>query len=486
MWALSRQKQSEDIIGTKLCRPAGGSSSGSASGSGSASNPYSADRTVRWVPFTRSRSTCTSTSAPATNELRFALCGKEGITRTGSARRGRPAPRVGSSDAKTFDSSGALNEAVSEGTVRISSIAVGPTGWTYMGLSSPVNLSDTSSGSGTTCAFVRVREATGVPECVDSTVLSVSDIQFDNSARVYYRGSNGTSNVLRRNSDGVIVDLVTSQTTLGSFIALEDGTVVITGSSSGGGWLRWLSTSLVVTQILNQSPTWIKQFPDGNVYFGVNCCDVKGPVRRFIAESKTLDPIPWVRDDCIGTQATNYKANYDTSPGYFYTCLNVSFTGNRVGLCATESNAGYCNNGLSWLSNIIVTQSGIAYGVGGSGMRKTLMQMWPEVKPTSTQISDVRSIKEAGSHFVITGTNSAGQFLTTAYDPATDTERALISTSSQTEIYNLAYSASTGEIFFDGLRFSNNTYVVGKVNVVTGALNYLGTTTTAFSDFQAF
>ncbi len=480
---LSRdfQKKANGKLQT-ACKATNGSGSGSGTGSGT--RP-SYDKAVRWVPFVRSRSSCESTSAPATNELRFALCGKEGITRAGGTRSSGLTTRAGSSDAKTFDNSGTFSDAASEGSASIGKIAVGPTGWTYMGLTSPVNLADTSSGGGTLCAFIRVRESTGVPSCVDSTIRNVSDIQFDNSGRVYYRGQVGSSNALRRYWDGVIVDLITSQATLGGFIALEDGTVLLTGSSAGGAWLRWLSTSLELNTILNTGPTWIKQFPDGNVYFGVACCDVTGPVRRFIAETKTLDPVPWVRDSCSGSQATNWKSNYDNSPGYFYTCTGNQFSGDRVGDCASQSNLSYCSNGLSQVSNLVVTQSGTVYGLAGWSNSR-LMQMWPAVKPASTQITTVRSMREAGTLFILSGTNSAGQFVTTAYDPVTDTERTLISTSSQTEIYNLAYSSSTDEVFFDGLRFSTNSYVIGKVSVFSGAVTYLGTTTTSFSDFQAF
>ena len=137
------------------------------------------------------------------------------------------------------------------------------------------------------------------------------------------------------------------------------------------------------------------------------------------------------------------------------------------------------------MTSFVVTQSGTVFALAGIANRR-LIKMWPDVAPATTAVTRVTSMREAGNMFVITGTNSSGTYITTAYDPATDSERTLISPSSEVEIYNMAYSSSTGEIFFDGLRFSNNAYVIGKVNVSTGAITYLGTTLTSFSDFQAF
>lgn len=479
--ALSLNKKTASLKGGNTCSSlnaamlATGGSGGSAGSSGGGSVarlPF--DRTVRWTPFTRSRSSCQSAGAPATNELRFALCNKEGIARTGSARRGRPAPRSGSSDAKTFDSSGVLSDAVTEGNVTIGTVAVGPTGWTYMGLSNPRNLADTSSGSGTLCAFIRVREATGVPECVDSTVRNVSEIQFDNSGGAYYRGTNGAgTGVLRSYLDGVVTNLVTSSSTLSSYAVMADGTVVMSGQTSGGsGWVRWVDSSGTLHNIFaTNEATFVRLFPDGNIYIGIWSTSNRMGVNRFLAASKELDPNPWISGNTNGQQTSSGWTPYWAADEI---CRSVS------------PQDTFCGNYGTRISNWQITQSGKVIAVTDPFPRGRLMEYWPDVKYLNSAVTSVQKLAPAGNKFAVSGTNEIGQNVLTLYDPESDTERTLISPANETEIYNLAYSSSTGELFFDGLRFSNNTYVIGKVNVSTGAISYLGSALTSFNDFQAF
>lgn len=453
---------------------AGGTSSASGSagalggGGGPAARPWF-DRTVRWVPFTRSRSACVTTPNPNSN-LRFAVCGKEGIVMSGSARRSRPTGRSGSSNVKTFDSSGNFQEAVSQGNVTISKIAVGPTGWTYMSLGSAVNVPD---GSGSvSCSFIRIREATGVPECVDSTVSGVSEIQFDDAGGVVYRGSNGANTVLRRASAGVVSNLITSSATIESYAVMADGAVVMSGrTNNNSGWVRWVDTDGVLRNIFaNNNATFVKLFPDGNVYFGIWSTSNRMGINRFLAASKTLDPNLWLSGNTNGQQVTNYFGASE--------------------LCDFMSpQTAFCGFYGTYVSNWQVTQAGQVIAVadcGGGCAIPRLMQYWPEVKYLNTAVTSVTKLAPAGSRFAVSGTNEVGQNILTLYDPASDSERTLIGPSQETEIYHLAYSSSTEEIFFDGLRFSNNSYVMGKVNVTTGQLTYLSTTNMSFEDFQAF
>jgi hypothetical protein len=406
--------------------------------------------------------------------LRFSLCGKEGIAKAGSARSGRPAPRAGSSDVKTFDNSGTFTDAVSEGSINVSTIAIGPTGWTYMGLSNPVNLSNTSSSGGTLCAFVRIREATGVPSCVDETVRSVSEIQFDNSGGAYYRGSSSSgTGVLRSYADGAVTNLITSSATLGSYAVTADGTVVMSGQTSGGaGWVRWVDASATLRNIFaTNSATFVRLFPDGNVYIGNWSTGNRMGVNRFLASTKELDPNPWISGNTNGQQSKEGWTPYWSADEI---CASVS----------TQDT--FCGHYGTFVSKWQVTQSGKVIALTTGSPRGRLLQYWPDVKYLNTAVSSVQHLAPAGNKLAVSGTNDVGQNILTLYDPESDTEQTLIGAASETEIYNLAYSSGTGELFFDGLRFSNNTYVVGKVNVSSGAITYLGTTLTSFSDFQAF
>jgi hypothetical protein len=450
-----------------------GSAAPSAGNSGSAGSGASAriwfDKTVRWVPFTRTRSACVSTPNP-NSDLRFSVCGREGIVKSGSARRGRFNTRTGSSNVLTFDSTGSLQEAVSQGNISVSTFAVGPTGWTYMGLGSPVSVPG-SAGS-VSCSFIRVREATGVPECVDENVTAVAEIQFDDTGGVVYRGSNGSSTVLRRESAGAVSNLITSSATIEHFAAMADGSVVMSGrTNSSSGWVRWVDTDGVLRNIFsNNSATFVKLFPDGNVYFGIWSTSNRMGINRFLFESKTLDSNMWLSGNTNGQQVTSY----------FGAAEICDFT---------QVQTAFCGFYGTFVSSWHVTQSGQVIAVsdcGGGCSIPRLMQYWPEVKYLSTAVTSVGHLAPAGAKFAISGTNDTGQNILTLYDPAADSERLLIGASQETEIYHLAYSSSTDEIYFDGLRFSNNSYVMGKVSATTGQLTYLTTTNISFEDFQAF
>jgi len=155
-------------------------------------------------------------------------------------------------------------------------------------------------------------------------------------------------------------------------------------------------------------------------------------------------------------------------------------------ICPGNPNLYFCSTHVD-AKDFRVTQSGRVIAMAGNtGPGYVLAEYWPNPRVITTSVTTVQKVLDAGTSLVVYGVNSVGQSITIVYDPESGAERTLIPASSQTEIYNLAYSASTGEVFFDRLRFSDNSYVVGKVNVASGGLTYLGTTTTSFSDFQAF
>ena len=53
------------------------------------------------------------------------------------------------------------------------------------------------------------------------------------------------------------------------------------------------------------------------------------------------------------------------------------------------------------------------------------------------------------------------------YDPVKGSETVLVGNGGEVEIYNVRWSPSNDRIYFDGLRFSDNKYVLGYVNNTT-------------------
>ena len=90
------------------------------------------------------------------------------------------------------------------------------------------------------------------------------------------------------------------------------------------------------------------------------------------------------------------------------------------------------------------------------------------------------------SYIILSGTDDSGKNLTTLYNSTTDSEQTLIPTSNEIEVYRLNYVASSNKIMFDGLRFSDNKYVLGQVDINTGLVTASQTGSSKLVDFQTF
>jgi hypothetical protein len=114
------------------------------------------------------------------------------------------------------------------------------------------------------------------------------------------------------------------------------------------------------------------------------------------------------------------------------------------------------------------------------------VQYFPNVVGASTSVKNVGVMEPALSSLILTGTNSAGLNITTLYDTSSDTEQVLIPDSNEIEVYHLNYVASTNKVMFDGLRFSDNKYVIGQVDLGTKVISASQTGSLKLLDFQTF
>jgi hypothetical protein len=89
-------------------------------------------------------------------------------------------------------------------------------------------------------------------------------------------------------------------------------------------------------------------------------------------------------------------------------------------------------------------------------------------------------------YIILSGTDLNGKNITTIYNTSTDTEQVLIPASTEIEVYHLNYVASTNKIMFDGLRFSDNKYVIGQVDLNTKVVSASQTGSSKLLDFQTF
>jgi len=65
-------------------------------------------------------------------------------------------------------------------------------------------------------------------------------------------------------------------------------------------------------------------------------------------------------------------------------------------------------------------------------------------------------------------------------------ERELIGPDNEIEIYHLNYVADGNKILFDGLRFSDNQYVIGEYDLTTNQLSVVSAGSTKWAGLQSF
>jgi hypothetical protein len=311
---------------------------------------------------------------------------------------------------------------------------------------------------GTLCALAEVNSLTGVATCVDSTIESVAltilnsdspPIQFDAQGNVYYTGMSNSKFVLRKSVNGTTTDIINDNITLGAFIVLPDGTVILKGTtqSSMTSWLRRLGQNGALSNIALQGTwvTFVARFPDGNIYFGNQSNgQVSDAIKRFLTSSQMLDSRDWLSG-----------LRYTTSTA-FNILPNCSLGQSSKQICYSPSS----------ISKVFTTTDNRVFGLSNfGGTTNDLVSLYPTVELVNTILTKISVVYQVGTKLVLAGTNAAGTNMLTVYDPSIYQETIIVDQSNETEVYSIAYVAQTGKLLFNGLKFSNNSLVVGEVDL---------------------
>ncbi len=224
--------------------------------------------------FNKSRNTCSSLNSASPvgsgsgSAARLDLKGAAGLVQEGaSSRSSRFVRQGGSGNLKVVTSSGATRSAFSSGSVTVASITAGPDKKAYISLNLAVTI-DTASGE-TTCSFIESSTVDGSTTCISSSANGISNVQFDGLKRAYWN-QNGL--LYRWNRDGSAPSALTNNNIyVNNFIPLDSGAVIISGqtSSNNQSWTRLLNTSGGIEPLFpSATSTFLRLFPDGNVYMG--------------------------------------------------------------------------------------------------------------------------------------------------------------------------------------------------------------------------
>ena len=416
--------------------------------------------------------------------LRFDFVGAIGVTQgSASSRRGMLSTRQASGGLMAILANGALRDAVASGSAVITKVAVAPNGVVVVVFRDGVDLSDASpnrisSSIGDGCRLVTIVRATGIPTCIDPTLRSFSSpssgeaIQFDGGGGIYYMGqvSGSMYPLLRRFKAGVVTDITNAQIVVGNYLVTTNGTVVLNGSTAATGatFSRRYSPS---GGILSLGPPasisgHFQLFADGNVYMsGANImAGANNGIARFLTTSDAMDPTLW-----IGSPATNDWSAYCAGAGVG--------TGPCVGFGAAGVIFGAQNAHAE-------TSTGKDFIPGTNG----IIQAFPTLAAYTTPIQTTSVMAASGTTLLLAGTTASGENLLVSFDTTTNTPTTIASRASangEIEFYHVE-PASDGTALFDGLRFSDNTYVIGRINCATGDVTILSTVTGKLDDFKTF
>lgn len=416
------------------------SACGGGGGGGSAVNP----------------SVSSSGSGANISSVSFDLTGAVGlaITDLSNSSSGKSVKSVdsGSSNLKKVNTDNSLGDAVKSGYVSVQDFMIAANNNIYLLLSSPVE----------SCILIRVEgtdsQTTTKTTCIDSTLTTISwnnkfndPIQFDGAGNIYYAGTDNQGHVvLRENSNGTVTDLINDNISLAGFLVLYDGSVLIAGEtrSTTTKWTRIITPAHSIKNIIDIDARFMSIFPDNNAYLGVPYFGSQD-VDRYLSATNTLDTLGWI----------GAKNSYQACPGEGY------------GACSAD------------VRSIFKTSDGKVFFVSGN-----LVQAYPQVSLINTSVSKITVSKGILTNIILGGLDNNSTNKLVLYDTSNGTESNLLG-DNNIEAYhvNLLNSDNNQIVMFDGLRFSDNSYVLCQVNLTSNdTLNCSKSGTSKLTDFQLF
>ena len=429
-------------------------------------------------------STCAG-GRSTSKKLRFNLAGAVGLalksTSTSSLRK-NDTSTAGTSNLEVVSSDGSTSSAVSSGTATISKFLIAPNDQLYVLFSGGINLDNTSSPG--TCFLAKVDKSNGEPTCIESEFTNIvwdyrpdtpaynKPIQFDAAGAIYYRVRVGSRTILRKYLNGTASDLISDDIFIENFLVADDGSIYLSASNvplGRGGIYRILQGSLQeITSIpsLSDAARFLRFFPDGKIYIGFYYGSNLG-IYRLSSEDGQLESSAW-----WGYLTDPFDGHSNPTP--------INHT------CITDGTAPHrCGAGASAIHR---TPDGKMYAVSeqdSNAMNKILWRYYPSFAKPALRLVNIKVSQVVLTNLVLAGINSEGANALHLFNTSDDSSIELIGAGNEIEIYHLNFIAADNKIMFDGLRFSDNEYVLGQYDLETMTFS-ASKTGSPLEDFQTF
>jgi hypothetical protein len=375
-------------------------------------------------------------------------------------------PPSSQSNLRKVDSSGNVRDAIVAGTATVDRFLIGPNGKVYLLFSAPANI----DGKGADCVLAEVDPRTGSHSCIEKAVngghrlvwqspeiaglTRNTPIQFDASGAAHYLVWQGGNVVLRRSHLGASTDLTPPLGIL-DFLALPDGSFLLYGVATlQSYWLRRFAPDGALTEIATFAGC------SGSGSGGLN----------FLRRLQT-------------GQVVAFLADCAYQPGVYEIDLNLwRLQEPAITPARWEDEVGewlYQGTGMEHLAvlspaEIIALARVVGFRAETSVPilpRDSLVRLYPTAGFVNTLVRSVRLLKPFGQGLFLAGTDQDGVQTVSFLDLLSESEQRLLPPDLQVEVYSVSPMASGTQILFDGLRFSDTSYVVGQIDLVSGALN---------------
>ncbi len=263
-------------------------------------------------------------------------------------------------------------------------------------------------------------------------------IQFDNQGAIYYKGySQDNKLVLRKYLNGIYTSLINDNVRIYEFLVLPNGEILIYGEtiSTNQYWFRKITTVGSIENILvNDQIQFMKIFPDNRVYIGIWGQEHFGVYRMY--ENLTLETKPWIG----------------------YTQMNDIISDPYYDVYTIEDNSGYS---LSMVKKFIFTENAV-FGLSTSDQ---VFLFYPFAAKIKSSLKTVTSFNIVGNDLIMAGTTEDYSNRLIKLNLADLSETVLLP-SYNMEFYHVNVDA-LNIIYFDGLDFSSNEYVIGSLNLTS-------------------
>lgn len=365
---------------------------------------------------------------------------------------------------------GSIANAIASGSADVVDVLNGSDGKIYL----KILKTNSTVGGVTNCVLAVIERNSPNPECVDPELTDIlfqgvwgnPALQFDEAGNIYYLGYIKGKFTLRKKSGGVIYPLVNDNIGVTDFLVLPDGTIFMIGESEnvGSRWLRKLSPQGTISNISTERVNFVRQFADGNLYYGVTSYNTSEfGVRRIELPSLSIDSQFWI------SNGYNNPVNSIQSA-----CNNWN---RYFGYCAATGTA------IMNSYNILGAKTFVTAGWSANSV---LMKYWPTVEVMNSSVSKVTTSKAVAENIFLAGLNTSGKNILTVFNTGSEVETQILGPDNETEIYHLEFSSATNRILFDGLRFSDNKYVFGYVDLSNLNVRYFSTISSKWSAFKTF